>query len=200
MGWNLAITEHERAAQQRLLDELDGRDFVAVVPASANASKDWNAAGYARVVDALESDFGLRTVLIGGPGARETAIAREIIERATVKPVWALGDGVRRLVWLIDAASLVIAPDTGPVHIARALETPVIGLYGHTNPWRVGPYRWCENLWVDTYNDPGAPADASLAEPKHGRMELIGAADVLERVQRWSYHGRDTLHADATVS
>jgi heptosyltransferase I len=70
------------------------------------------------------------------------------------------------------------------VHIARALEVPVIGLYGHTNPWRVGPYRKYEDLWIDRYNDAGDPPDAAQAEPKHGRMEQISVADVLEKVQR----------------
>jgi len=160
--------------------------MIAVVPASANRNKDWLPSRYAEVVDAIDADFGCRAVLIGGPGERETAIAREVVERARVKPMWALGDGVRRLLWLIDAAALVIAPDTGPVHIARALEVPVIGLYGHTNPWRVGPYRWCEDLWVDRYSEPGEAPDPSVAVPKGGRMAQITAADVITKIDVWS--------------
>jgi heptosyltransferase I len=104
------------------------------------------------------------------------------MDHARHKPVWALGDSIRRLTWLIDGCRLVIAPDTGPVHIARALEVPVIGLYGHTNPWRVGPYRKYEDLWIDRYNEPGDAPDPSLFDPKHGRMELIEVSDVLEKV------------------
>ena len=157
---------------------------MATVPASANAKKDWFADRYARVVDALERDFGMRTMLIGGPGAREQAIAREIMERAEVKPIWAMGDSVRRLMWLVDSVQLLIAPDTGPVHIARALGVPVIGLYGHTNPWRVGPYRAYEELWIDRYTGPGEAPDPSNWTPKLGRMEQITVVDVLDRVQR----------------
>ena len=51
------------------------------------------------------------------------------------------------------------------MHIARALGVPVIGLYGHTNPWRVGPYRAFEDLWVDRYTDPGAEPDPSRFDP-----------------------------------
>ena len=185
LEWKLEITENERTEQKAFDARLGGREMVAIVPASANASKDWNAEGYARVVDAIERDFGMRAVLIGGPGARETSIAREVERSASVTPLWALGDGVRRLMWLIDSAALVIAPDTGPVHIARALRTPVIGLYGHTNPWRVGPYQWCEDLWIDRYNEAGAAPDPSAAEPKHDRMALITADDVIARVQQW---------------
>ena len=93
---------------------------------------------------------------------------------------------VAGLIWLLDACSAVVASDTGPVHIARALETPVVGLYGHTNPWRVGPYRAYEDLWVDAYTD-GAP-DPSNAEPKLDRMERITSQMVIERLDR-ALHG-----------
>jgi len=181
LEWRLQLTEEERAAQQALLEEVGGR-YVALVPASANPKKDWLPERMARVADALAAEFGRRTVLIGGPGAREQELADRIRRLADRPPFRALGDGVRRLLWQIEAAELVIAPDTGPVHIARALERPVIGLYGHTNPWRVGPYRKYQDLWVDAYTD-GAP-DPSNIHPKLGRMERITVDDVLERMER----------------
>ena len=182
--WRITFTDEERRAQREFFAPLRDRPVVAIVPASANPKKDWFADRYARVVDALERDFGYRTMLIGGPGAREQAIAREIVERAEAKPVWALGDSVRRLMWLIDGAQLLIAPDTGPVHIARGVGVPVVGLFGHTNPWRVGPYRAWQDLWIDRYTEPGEPPDPSNWTPKLGRMEQITVDDVLERVQR----------------
>ncbi len=180
--WDIAFTPEERAEQAAFFAE--NRPVVGIVPASANAKKDWFADRYARLVDALEEDFGYRTMLIGGPGAREQAIAREIVERAEHTPLWAMGDSVRRLMWLVDSVPLLIAPDTGPVHIARALGVKVVGLYGHTNPWRVGPYRAYEDLWIDRYTEPGEAPDPSNATPKLGRMERISVDDVLERVQR----------------
>jgi heptosyltransferase I len=95
---------------------------------------------------------------------------------------------VRRLIWLIGGSRLLIAPDTGPVHIARALDVPVIGLYGHTNPWRVGPYRRFEELWVDTYTEPGSAPDPSNRTPRLGRMERISVDDVLARVSHALEH------------
>jgi heptosyltransferase I len=181
--WRLSVTEDERARQRAFFAPLRDRPVVGIVPASASAKKDWPPERYARLVDALEGDFGCRTVLVGGPGARETALARRIADAASAKPVWGMGDGVRRLVWMVDGCDLLIAPDTGPVHIARALEVPVIGLYGHTNPWRVGPYRRYQDLWVDRYTDPGEAPDPSRFDPRLGRMEQITVADVLERVE-----------------
>jgi len=184
LEWQLMLTEEERAEQARFFEPLARGPVVGIVPASANPKKDWPAHRYVPLVDAIHREVGARTVLIGGPGARETAIARHIVEEARAKPAWGLGDGVRRLLWLIGGCDAIVAPDTGPVHIARALDVPVVGLYGHTNPWRVGPYRKYENLWVDMYNESGAPPDASLADPRHGRMEAIAVDDVLDRVVR----------------
>lgn len=183
IDFRLALTPEERREQEEFFAPLRGRPVVALVPASANAKKDWLPERYAEVVDALEHDLGFRTMLVGGPGERETAIAREIVERSSADPVWALGDGVRRLLWLLGGSDLVIAPDTGPIHIARALDVPVVGLYGHTNPWRVGPYRKYQDLWVDRYTDAGEAPDPSRFDPKHGRMEQITTSDVLERVE-----------------
>jgi heptosyltransferase I len=182
LQWLIPITESERLEQESFFSQLDDRPVIGVVAASANEKKDWPAASYPALIDALVSDFNAHVVLLGGPGEREQRIARYIADHAQQRPVWALGDSIRRLTWLIDGCRLIIAPDTGPVHIARALEVPVVGLYGHTNPWRVGPYRKYENLWIDRYNEPGAAPDASQAEPKHGRMELITVTDVLEKV------------------
>jgi heptosyltransferase I len=182
--WRLGFSDDERRAQAEFFAPLRDRPVAAIVAASANWKKDWFADRYARVVDALERDFGYRTLLVGGPGEREQAIAREIVARAEHKPVWAMGDSVRRLMWLVAGSDLLIAPDTGPLHIARAAGVPAIGLFGHTNPWRVGPYRAWQELWIDRYTDPGEPPDPSNFTAKLGRMEQITPEEVLERVQR----------------
>ena len=184
LQWLIPLTEMEKLEQEQFFQTLTDRPIVGIVSASANQKKDWPAERYPELVDALTSDFNAHVVLLGGPGEREQRIARFIMDNAQHKPVWALGDSIRRLTWLIEGSSLVIAPDTGPVHIARALEVPVIGLYGHTNPWRVGPYRKYEDLWIDRYNEPGEAPDASKFDPKLGRMESISVADVLAKVEK----------------
>lgn len=182
--YGLRLTDEERREQERFFAPLRDRPVVALVPASSTPKRDWLPERYARVAAALQRDFGLHVVLVGGPGEREASIAAEIARTPGASPVWALGDGVRRLLWLIGGSDLVISPDTGPLHIARALEVPVIGLFGHTNPWRTGPYRCYQDLWVDRYTEPGADPDPAAVTPKHGRMQQITADDVLERVQR----------------
>ena len=177
--WLIPITEDERAQQEAFFQALRDRRVIGVVGATKNPRKDWPAENYPALVDALSERLDAHVVLLGGPGAREQGVAQRIVEHAHNRPVWGLGDSIRRLVWLIDGCNLIIAPDTGPVHIARALEVPVVGLFGHTNPWRVGPYRRYENLWIDRYTD-GQPDPVDFT-PKLGRMERITVEDVLQK-------------------
>ena len=180
--WRVAFSAPERAAQAAWLSGRGGKPIAAIVPASANAAKDWRAERWAAVADGL-AERGFEVALVGGPGARETEIARAVGAAAGVKPTWDMGDGVRRVAWILERCALVLAPDTGPLHIARALGVPVVGLYGHTNPWRVGPYRAYQDLWVDRYTPSGAAPDpSSFDPPPDDRMVLITAADVLEKV------------------
>jgi heptosyltransferase I len=180
--WHIEFTEAEQQERQDFLQPLSERKIVALVPASANPKKDWLAERYARLADALHSDFGARALLVGGPSERERLLARAIVSQARTEPINALCNDVRRMMWLLSGSDLVIAPDTGPVHVARALDVPVIGLYGHTNPWRVGPYQKYADLWVDRYTDPGTEPDPANAVAKLGRMEEITVEMVLEKV------------------
>jgi heptosyltransferase I len=58
----------------------------------------------------------------------------------------------------------------------------VIGLYGHTNPWRVGPWRAYQDLWIDHYTDDGDTPDISDRRPKWERMPTITVDEVLIKV------------------
>ncbi len=181
--WRITFTREERQAQAEFFAKLDGRPVVSVVVASAREAKDWLPGRYAQVVDALEEDFGFQVLLLGSNSPREEQIAREILAHARTKPVWALAEGVRRIALVLDGSHLVIAPDTGPLHIARALEVPVIGLYGHTNPYCSGPWRKYLDLIVDRYADTEEAPDLSRCAGKVDRMERITVEDVLARVQ-----------------
>jgi heptosyltransferase I len=191
-AWNIAFTDSERAAQSEFFGALEGRRVAGIVATAGGRGKNWSVDRFAELATALERDFGFRVLLLGGPGAAEQQRAHELTEMSTADNFWALGPDLRRLAYLIDGCDLLIAPDTGPLHIARALETPVVGLYGHTNPHRSGPYRAYEDLVVDRYNydAPGISYSGPIeqlnpARPgcRAGRMELIRVADVLEKVE-----------------
>lgn len=110
-------------------------------------------------------------------------MARRITALSRVPVRNALGDGLRRLLWILSGSTLVISPDTGPLHMARAVEVPVIGLYGYTNPKRSGPYRMFEELMVDGYAR--YPDEDYAISPKRraGGMGRITPERVLEKVK-----------------
>jgi len=180
LAWHIRLSEEERAAQTAFFTELD-RPACAVVLGTSKLEKNWNAEGYARVLEQIESEHGLRPVIIGGPSPVERRIADEVIASTDASVVDALGDDVRKLVWILEGSALLISPDTGPLHISRALETPVVGLYGYTNPKRLGPYRAFEDLIVDGYAEyPGEqyPVTSTYREG----MQRITVDAVLEKV------------------
>ena len=142
------------------------------------------ASGYVRVLQELEQRWQLQPLILGGPSQVERRMADEILARSGTRAIDCLGDDVRRLVWLLDGCALTISPDTGPLHISRALETPVIGLYGTTNPKRTGPYRRFHDLIVDAYGEPGENYPISM-DNRLDRMPRITVRDVIERVERW---------------
>lgn len=181
--WEIAFSEEEVEERERFFATLDGRPVASLVVGSANPKKDWPAERYAELADALADDHGFRVLLLGGPSARERAAADTVLRRTRTHPVDGLGDSVRALMGRIAGSALVVAPDTGPLHIAHALGVPVIGLFAHTNPWRVGPWERFRDLVVDRYTEPGAEPDAAAYLPKDDRMETITMRDVLEKVE-----------------
>jgi len=181
--WHVGPTEQEREWQREFFASID-RPTAAIVIATSKAEKDWLPERWAQVVDALYTDFGLQPVLVGGRSTRELAAEAVIMEKARHRPMSALGSGLRNLVSILDGSALVLAPDTGPLHIAVALERPVISLVGYTNPRRTGPYRAYHDLLIDAYGDAGEDYPVSM-ENRPGRMPLITVDDVLTKVEHW---------------
>jgi heptosyltransferase I len=158
------------------------RDVVLVLASSA-AHKNWMPDRWAAVAQALVHTHECRVVLAGATSAVEVETAAAIQRAVGSRAVSTLGCGVANLLGVLERASLVIAPDTGPLHMAVALGRPVLGLYGSTNPKWVGPYRQSADALVDAYGDPGEAYPASPAR-REGRMARIAASDVIERVAR----------------
>lgn len=181
--WKLGPWPHEAAARRAFIETLP-RPAVTLVLATSNPQKDWIPERWAELVDVLHDDFGLEPVLAGGHSARERAVEATIMRLARHTPHSTLGVPLRELVWLIDASELVISPDTGPLHMAVALDTPVIGLMGYNNPKRIGPYRQFLDLMVDAYGDPGEDYPISPAH-REDRMPRIQVSDVVDRVRLW---------------
>ncbi len=181
--WHLGPWVQEKAWQREFFAPFE-RPAAAMVVATSKPEKDWMPERWAEVSDALWHEFGLDPIIVGGRSERELHAERVILDRSKHKPRSALGSGLRKLVSILDGSALALAPDTGPLHMAVALERPVVSLLGYTNPKRTGPYRRYHDLIVDAYGDAGEDYAITM-ENRPGRMARIQVRDVLDRVERW---------------
>ena len=181
LEWRLGPTDEERARYAGALPPSD-RPTVAMVVGTSKPGKEWPAERYAALVDRLEGELGVRTALVGGRSERELAAAEAIRRAAKHPPLDLLEWDLRKLVYLLDQADVLVSPDTGPLHVGVALGTPTVSLMGYTNPRRVGPYARFGELMVDAYGDPGEDYPVS-AEYRPGRMERITPEQVAEKVE-----------------
>ena len=188
--WDVGPWPGEREWQQSFESQFD-RPIASIVVATSKPEKDWMPDRWARVCDILSSRFGLQPVLVGGKSDRELAAAAEILRLSSATPHSALGSGLRNLVSILDSSELVLAPDTGPLHMTVALGKPVISLMGYTDPRRTGPYRRFGDLIIDAFHDPGEDSPVTMAT-KHDRMSRITVDDVAAKLEVWSerYRGK----------
>lgn len=181
--WDLGPWDAEEKQWQKEFVLQFDRPIAPIVVATSKPEKDWIPERWADVCKALWNDFGLQPVLVGGKSERELK-AVEIIQRLAPTAHSALGSGLRRLAAILDGAAVALSPDTGPLHLAVALRTPVVSLMGYTNPKRVGPWDYSHDLMIDAYGDPGEdyPIDMSY---RTGRVARISVGDVIDRLKLW---------------
>ncbi len=154
LEWNLPVPAEaiEEAAA------LTGDTPYLLISPCANPRlrnfRNWSAEGYAAVIEHAWTQYGLKTVLSGGGSTQEREMGERIVALSHAEAVIdAIGSTtLKGLLALIGRARAVIAPDSGPVHMANAMGTPVVGLFATTNPDRAAPYRWRDYV-VNRYPD-----------------------------------------------
>ncbi len=140
--WDFHLTAAERAAAGAHLAPVGG-EFAALFAGARWQSKQWFAAQIAECAETLAREFGLATVLLGAKDDRE--IARQAAAAARVKIVDLTGrTALREVIGIIERAKLAVGPDTGLMHLAAAVGTPVISLWGATDPARTGPHGFAD--------------------------------------------------------
>jgi ADP-heptose:LPS heptosyltransferase len=117
-------------------EQTDGR-FALLNPGAAWPNKRWPPSRLADVAIALRVRHDLTSVVLWGPG--EEALAQDVVTAANGAAVLSPPTTIRDLVALTRGAALMVSGDTGPTHIASAVGTPIVGIYGPTRPARNGP-------------------------------------------------------------
>lgn len=177
-----ALEHWERMRQQ--LDVFGvGDNYVVIQPTARQPFKCWDNDKFAQVIDSLQQR-GYQVVLTSGPGAEDLACVEDIAALCASRPVTGLAGKTRfpELGALIDHAVLFIGVDSAPGHIAAAVKTPVICLFGATDHvfWRP----WTEDIiqfWAGNYQ--AMPPRSQLDRNKK-YMSVIPAADVIAATEK----------------
>lgn len=189
--WNIPIPEADQTTAKQLVMGLGS--YMVVSPCASFRKRNWrnweDFSGWAEVIDYAKQTYGLTTVLVGGQTELEKKATAQIIKYSQSKALNLTGKtNLKTLLAIIDGAELVIAPDSGPIHMAVARNKPALGLYATTNPGRGGP--WFDTYVVNRYPDAVAnylkqPLEA-IEWGKRVRspdaMGLITAQDVIEKL------------------
>jgi heptosyltransferase I len=188
LAWDLPLPAEAQAYAAALVPE-DTRALV-ISACSSHTLRNWLPERYAAVAAHAVRRHGLKVILAGGPGPVERAMADAIVAACPEPIVDQVGkDTLPQMLALLARAQALVAPDTGPAHMATMVGTPVVGLYACTNPARSGPYlsrQWCVDAFARAAADfrrstPEAlPWATKIEEP--GVMALIGVEEVCNRL------------------
>ncbi len=156
----------------------DGRQVVAFAPGAIGPSKRWPSAAYAALGRALIAD-GHAVWVLGGPG--EKSLAADIIGDTQARDL--TGSDLRDAILALASASVAVSNDSGLLHVAAALGTPAIGIFGPTSPWHWAPLNPLAAT-VQAHSElPCRPCHKPVCRLGHHRcMRDIGTEQVLAAV------------------
>jgi ADP-heptose:LPS heptosyltransferase len=123
----------------RAMCEQTGGAYALLNPGAAWPNKRWPPDRLAQVAASLAERHRLRSVVLWGSGERE--LAEEVVTRSAGAAVLTPRTSIADIVALARGARVMVSGDTGPTHIAAAVGTPIVGIYGPTRPERNGPWR-----------------------------------------------------------
>ena len=191
LEWNLPLPADALDYARMLIP--DEQPTLLINPASSHPLRNWRPERYAALADHAARRHGMRVILCGGPSPRERELGALIRSAAHTAINDQIGrDTLPQMLALLARATVLVAPDTGPVHMATAAGTPVIGLYAATNPERSGPYfsrRWCVNRYPEAARRYRGKTPEELPWwtkiERRGVMDLIETHDVTARLDEF---------------
>ena len=142
MRWDIPMSDADRQFALEL-SSAPGPTCV-ISPCSSQRARNfrnWSVEKYVALISYLQQRYNAKVLLTGAPTDIEKQYEQQILALTGNTVTSLIGKtSLKQLLAVIDAAELVICPDSGPAHMATAAATPVIGLYATSNPERTGPY------------------------------------------------------------
>jgi heptosyltransferase I len=147
--WDIPIKEEDQNFAIKTLEPFKGRTLVVINPLASKPERSWLLERYIEVILYLQKTYNAAVILTGGPALADKEFTTAIAAQTQVLNV-AGKTKPPQLLALIAAADLAIMPDTGPAHMAAAVNTKVISLHAVTNPAISCPYGFAD-LCVNFY-------------------------------------------------
>jgi heptosyltransferase I len=187
----LPVDEAAEAWCDRLLAPIvaRGERFVFIAPTAGWGAKQWPAERYGAVAVEL-GRAGYRTLVNEALGDRFA----DGVVAASGGTAMLVPCSVGQMIALVRRAGLVIAGDTGPLHLAAALERPVVGLFGPTDPARTGPYGTNESNARVLRHESSGTDHSRRAETEEGLMQIT-VAEIVEAALELLRGGQDKVDA-----
>ncbi|MGB0893119.1 MAG: glycosyltransferase family 9 protein [Parashewanella sp.] len=173
--WSIPVPQQDTNFAVKLIDKK--KTFV-ICAAASKAERNWLPERYAKVAEHAIAQ-GYQVVLCGGPSQLEIQLADDILQYANASLINMVAKtSLTQLLAILAAADVVLAPDTGPAHMATTQGTTVIGLYAHSNPKRTGPY-FSKEYTVSVYDD--VISEQQGNDVKWGTR--VKGADLMRRIE-----------------
>jgi len=138
--WQLPVDDASRQRMGEVIDRLElGGGYAVINPGVTWDSRRWEMDRFGRVAQYLGTQYSLPTLVVWG-GSRDLAAAEQIVAESAGHGILAPPTTLIELAALIEGGRLFLSADTGPLHMAVAVGTPSIGLFGTTRPEDSGPY------------------------------------------------------------
>ena len=170
----------DSAAASRVIAQAAGTPVALINPGGGWPNKRWHPQRFGEVASFLRDVRGFASFVLWGPG--EEALARTVVQAASGAASLAPPTALPDVVALCRAASLMISGDTGPLHIAAAVGTPTVSIFGPTDPVRNGPWRTAD-VTVSRFDRCGCHYDRRCRQPRWC-LDSISVAEVTAAVQR----------------
>jgi heptosyltransferase-1 len=138
-GFSLNVSPSDATAVREYLQGHSIERYVALSPGGGWRSKCWPAERFGALCRKIREVLGLRCILNYGPG--EERLAAAVRDSSGTADPLLYNDDLGPLMALLRNALCIVGGDTGPLHLAVALGTPSVALFGPTDPARNGPYR-----------------------------------------------------------